>query len=72
MSTRAKIVRMINQIADNVQNEVDPASATAEHIRLFWDPRMKALLLEDETDGLNETAARARAQLRGLLSNCAL
>jgi formate dehydrogenase subunit delta len=51
---------MINQIADNVQNEVDPASATAEHIRLFWDPRMKALLLEDETDGLNETAARAR------------
>jgi formate dehydrogenase subunit delta len=60
MSTRAKIVRMINQIADNVQNEVDPASATAEHIRLFWDPRMKALLLEDETDGLNETAARAR------------
>ncbi len=39
--TTATLVRMANQIAANLGHENDPAAATAEHIRLYWDPRMK-------------------------------
>ena len=39
--------RMANDIAANVQHlpEDRAAEALAEHIRRFWDPRMRALLI---------------------------
>ncbi len=44
-----RLRHMADQIARNfaAQGEEEAIAATAEHIRLFWDPRMKAALLAD-------------------------
>jgi len=54
-----KLVTMANQIATNLAHEPDPAAATAKHIRLFWDPRMKRMLREHGTEGLSAVASAA-------------
>jgi formate dehydrogenase subunit delta len=53
------LVRMANQIAANLQHETDPAAATAHHIRLYWDPRMKAQIKAYGGEGLTPTAKAA-------------
>lgn len=58
-STVENIIRMANQIAKNLAHEDDPAAAMAEHIRLFWDPRMKQLITAYKGDGLCPVAANA-------------
>jgi len=42
-----KLVMMANQIARNVavRGEEEAVAATADHIRRFWDPRMRAGIL---------------------------
>ena len=52
---------MVNQIARNfaVQGEEAAIAATAEHLRLFWDPRMKAAILADDRAMLSPIAAAA-------------
>jgi len=55
------LIRMANQIAANLAHEDDPASATAEHIRQFWDPRMKAAIRAHDGSGLSAAAAHAVA-----------
>lgn len=59
----APLIRMANQIAANLAHEDDPAGATAEHIRQFWDPRMKAAIRAHDGSGLSPAAARAIALL---------
>lgn len=39
-----RIVSLANQIATAFQLETDAAAATAEHIAMFWNPRMRAQL----------------------------
>ncbi len=58
---------MADQIARNfaAQGEAEAAEATAEHIRLFWDPRMKAALLADDRSALSPVVARAVDLLEG-------
>jgi formate dehydrogenase subunit delta len=63
MSTTDNLVRMLNQIAANLAHEPDPATAVAEHVALFWDPRMKRLIQAHGAEGLSETAAAALARL---------
>jgi formate dehydrogenase subunit delta len=63
MKTVDKLVMMANQIAANLMHEPDPAGATAEHIRLFWDPAMKTALFRHGSEGLSETAAAALERL---------
>ena len=63
-----RLITMANQIARNlsVQGEDAAIAATAEHIRLFWDPRMKAGILahcEQGGEGLDPLALKA---LQGL------
>lgn len=65
MNTAEKLVMMANQIAANLAHEPDPAAATAEHIRLFWDPWMKSGLLRHGNDGLSAVAAAAIGKLSG-------
>jgi len=62
VSTAERVVAMANQIARNiaVQAEADPAGATAEHIRAFWDRRMKALLAAHLDAGGEDLAPVAR------------
>lgn len=63
MTGDAQLVLMANQIATNLQHEPDPVAATAEHIRLFWDPWMKQRIRAHGSDGLNATAAAALTTL---------
>ena len=56
---------MVDQIARNfaVQGEEAAIAATAEHIRLFWDPRMKAAILADDRAALSPIAREAVERL---------
>lgn len=63
MNTIGKLVMMANQIAANRMHEPDPAAATAHHIRLYWDPRMKRIIQENGSEGLTPAAAAAIGQL---------
>lgn len=64
-----KLVYMANQIARNLASmgEAKAVEATAEHIRKFWDPRMRArirVLLEAGGQGL-DVGARAAIEKLG-------
>jgi formate dehydrogenase subunit delta len=64
MNTIDRLVMMANQIAANLATADDPAAATAEHIRLFWDPRMKQMISSYDGAGLSVTAAAAIGGLK--------
>jgi formate dehydrogenase subunit delta len=59
MNSVERLVHMANQIAANLTHEDDPAAATADHIRLFWDPRMKAMISAADRSVLSATASAA-------------
>jgi formate dehydrogenase subunit delta len=63
----SRLRTMANQIARNLAMEGEDAAiaATAEHIRLYWDPRMKAAILADDRAALSPIAAAAVARLGG-------
>lgn len=62
---RERLVHMANQIARNfaVQGEVQAVAATAQHIRDFWDPRMRAAIAAPGPGELSAIAAQAIAAL---------
>jgi formate dehydrogenase subunit delta len=62
--TLDNLVRMANQIAANLAHEADPAAATAQHIRSFWDPRMRAMILAAPAETLSPAAQSAIDRLR--------
>lgn len=57
------LIRMANQIADYfaAYGEEEAVKGIANHIVLFWEPRMRAQLLAiaDGADGLNPLARKA-------------
>lgn len=58
------LIRMANQIADNLVFHDDAAERTADHLRRFWAPSMRQQLLDYSAaggDGL-KPAARAAVQ----------
>ena len=64
-----KLVRMANQIAENFAygpNKEKAADDTVDHLRRFWTPEMRALIVQyarqDDSD-LSEVAALAVAKL---------
>jgi formate dehydrogenase subunit delta len=62
----ARLIYMANQIARNfaAQGEDAAITATAQHIRDFWDPRMKAAILAADLSGLEPIARIALTQLK--------
>lgn len=58
---------MANQIARNFAalGEEVAIALTAQHIRDYWDPRMKAALLGGDRSGLNPIAAAAFQAIGG-------
>lgn len=64
MMNPARLATMVNQIARNLapQGEEEAIAQTAQHIRDFWDPRMKAAIIEN-SPGLSPIAAQAIALL---------
>lgn len=66
--TRESVIRMANQIARNfaVHGEEKAVAETAEHISLFWDPRMKemaAALVAEPDCGLSPLALQSLQQV---------
>jgi formate dehydrogenase subunit delta len=59
MTTVERLIHMANQIATNLETDPDPVGATANHIQLFWDPRMKKLIRDHGPEGLSSTAYQA-------------
>jgi len=65
----AKLVRMANQIAANLEYGSDKnrvANEVADHLRRFWSPSMRAEIIEyhaRDGAGLGEVAALAVAKL---------
>ncbi len=60
-STIERLRRMADQIARNFQalGHDKAVLATADHIDMFWDPRMKAGIFADDRSQLGEIAAAA-------------
>jgi formate dehydrogenase subunit delta len=56
---------MAEQIAREFKAQGDDkaVAATAEHIRLYWDPRMKAALKADDSSALSPIVAAALQQV---------
>lgn len=63
MNSAERLVHMVNQIATNLATDNDPVAAVANHIQLFWDPRMKRLIQENDRSGLSLVAAAAIGRL---------
>lgn len=57
--TTETLARMVNQIAANLMQTDDPAAAVSEHIRLYWDPRMKSLIGQIDRSRLSDIASKA-------------
>ena len=57
----ARLHTMANQIARNLatMDHADAVAATADHIAMFWDPRMKAAITAGAPSGLCPIAAEA-------------
>jgi formate dehydrogenase subunit delta len=66
MGTEERLVYMANQIAREFALVGDPAAATADHIGKFWDPRMRARILDADPQklDLSDIAAGAFELLR--------
>jgi len=62
-SSLDRLIYMANQIAANQSQTDDPAAATAKHISLYWDPRMKAMIGAYRGTELSPVAAMAVAHL---------
>ncbi|MEA3261965.1 MAG: formate dehydrogenase subunit delta [Pseudomonadota bacterium] len=62
----ARLIYMANQIARNLaaQGEAAAIAATAQHIRDFWDPRMKAAILMADESTLHPITKAALSKLR--------
>jgi len=61
------LVSMANDIAANLSFQTDGDAQIADHIRRFWAPRMRQLLLDyaaGNGDGLSPKMAGALAKLR--------
>jgi formate dehydrogenase subunit delta len=67
-SSMDTLVRMANQIADffKIQSADQAVAGTADHIRKFWDPRMRAMMTQHLAHGgagLNPIALKATQQV---------
>ena len=61
----ARLTYMANQIARNLapQGEAEAVELTCQHLRDFWDPRMKAAILAGDRSGLDPIARAAVEKL---------
>jgi NADH-dependant formate dehydrogenase delta subunit FdsD len=63
MTSLERLIHMANQIATNLAHDDDPVAAMTKHLLDFWDPRMKAMITANGSEGLAPVAAAAVAQL---------
>lgn len=67
MTSSDPLIRMVNQIAANLaaQGEAAAIEQTAEHLRRYWDPRMKAQIRTIDAQLLSPIARAAVERLAG-------
>lgn len=60
-----RLTYMANQIARNLapQGEATAIELAAQHLKDFWDPRMKAAILAGDRNGLDPIARAAVERL---------
>ena len=60
-----RLTYMANQIAKNLaaQGEAQAIELAAQHIKDYWDPRMKSAMLGGDRSGLDPIAKAAVAKL---------
>lgn len=60
-----RLTYMANQIARNLamQGEAEAIEATYQHLKNFWDPRMKAAILDGDRSGLDPISKAAVERL---------
>lgn len=65
MSNDEKLVYMLNQIARNFEalGHRRAVEATADHIASFWDPRMRARIMQLTENGSSPLGETARAAI---------
>lgn len=65
-STSETLRRMADDIAKNLQfmGHDKAVLATADHIKMFWDPRMRAMIFADDLSVLHPIAREAIEHLR--------
>lgn len=63
----ARLTYMANQIARNfaVQGDDAAISATCDHLKRFWDPRMRRQIMAADGSGLEPIAKAAVERLTG-------
>lgn len=68
-----KLVYMANQIATFFATEPEEAAVTAieEHLRKFWDPRMRAKIIALAETGPHGLSDRAHAAVKRLAATTA-
>jgi formate dehydrogenase subunit delta len=62
------LVKMVNQIADNLDFHDDAVERVADHLQRFWAPSMREKITEHEANGgsgLNPSAQAAVRRLAG-------
>jgi formate dehydrogenase subunit delta len=63
----AKLVMMANQIATSFDTQGgDPATLTAAHIKSFWAPTMRKMIVGHLTGGGTDLTPTAQAAVRKL------
>lgn len=69
MTTLERLAYMANQIARNFQaiGHDDAVAATADHIAMYWDPRMKQRIFAFRTEGGEGLSAIADAAIARLM-----
>lgn len=68
MTSLEKLIYMANQIARNfaTRNEADAAAAVADHIAKYWDPRMRATIVDYCAEGGEELSPVAKNAIQAL------
>jgi formate dehydrogenase subunit delta len=61
-----QLIKMANQIADNLVFQDDAAERTADHLRRFWAPSMRQQLLDYNVAGGAGLKPAARAAVQRL------
>jgi hypothetical protein len=71
MQDHQRLVKMVNQIADNFSFHDDAVERTLNHLQRFWAPSMHRKIVDFEAaggDGLNATARAAEQRLAAQVS----
>ena len=61
-----RLVKMANQIASNIPTRTEVAAQVGHHLRQFWTPGMRAMLLQIADDTPEQLSPEVHAALEGM------